>query len=81
MPEGLVPVSVESVDEMMENVLGRYTLRGMNVLAHCRGGVGRVSAMRSSCCAGSRSDVIFLLHLGGPHRVLLDDKARALRGR
>lgn len=44
MPEGLAPLSVEDVDKEMELVIHEYTAKGINILAHCRGGVGRVSA-------------------------------------
>lgn len=43
MPEGLCPLSAAYLDEQVEKVIRNYTLCGVNVLTHCRGGVGRVS--------------------------------------
>lgn len=42
MPEGLAPLKVEDVDREMELVISQYTAEGRDVLAHCRGGLGRV---------------------------------------
>jgi protein tyrosine phosphatase len=41
MPEGLCPLSVQTMSEHMDKIIRNYTLRGRHVLAHCRGGVGR----------------------------------------
>lgn len=41
MMEGYPPDCVEKMDEVLEKVLANQTLRGENVLVHCRGGVGR----------------------------------------
>lgn len=41
MPEGLTPASLENFDTQVELVVREFTLRGVSVLAHCRGGVGR----------------------------------------
>ncbi|QRW21603.1 Dual specificity phosphatase, catalytic domain [Rhizoctonia solani] len=41
MPEGLCPLSVQTMSEHMDKIIRSYTLRGKHVLAHCRGGVGR----------------------------------------
>lgn len=37
MPEGLTPASLTTFDEHVERVIREYTLRGVHVLAHCRG--------------------------------------------
>jgi protein-tyrosine phosphatase len=42
MPEGMAPLNVEDVDREMERVIALYTIKGIDVLAHCRGGIGRV---------------------------------------
>lgn len=41
MPDGLTPISFSQFDAAIQLVVTRYTLRGSNVLVHCRGGVGR----------------------------------------
>ncbi|CAE6438384.1 unnamed protein product [Rhizoctonia solani] len=41
MPEGLCPLSVQTMSEHMDQIIRDYTLAGKHVLAHCRGGVGR----------------------------------------
>ncbi|CAE6511209.1 unnamed protein product [Rhizoctonia solani] len=41
MPEGLCPLSVQTMSEHMDQIIRNYTLGGKHVLAHCRGGVGR----------------------------------------
>ncbi|EUC64114.1 DSPc domain protein [Rhizoctonia solani AG-3 Rhs1AP] len=41
MPEGLCPLSVQTISEHMDQIIRDYTLAGKHVLAHCRGGVGR----------------------------------------
>lgn len=41
MPEGLTPVSLDRFDQAIEHIVRDYTLKGVSVLAHCRGGVGR----------------------------------------
>lgn len=41
MPEGLTPASLERFDSQIEHVVREFTLKGVSVLAHCRGGVGR----------------------------------------
>ncbi|KAH8924214.1 phosphatases II [Atractiella rhizophila] len=45
-PEG--QEGIERVDEIVSMVVKDYTLKGKNVLAHCRGGVGRAGLM--ACC-------------------------------
>ncbi|CAE6511005.1 unnamed protein product [Rhizoctonia solani] len=41
MPEGLCPLSVQTISEHMDQIIRDYTLAGKHVLVHCRGGVGR----------------------------------------
>ena len=41
MPDGFTPVSISLFDAQITLIATRYTLRGINVLVHCRGGVGR----------------------------------------
>ena len=41
MPDGFTPVSISLFDAQVSLIATRYTLRGINVLVHCRGGVGR----------------------------------------
>jgi protein-tyrosine phosphatase len=41
MPDGFTPVSISLFDAQINLIATRYTLRGINVLVHCRGGVGR----------------------------------------
>jgi protein-tyrosine phosphatase len=41
MPEGLTPVSLARFDGAIEHIVRDFTLQGVSVLAHCRGGVGR----------------------------------------
>lgn len=48
MPEGLTPLSSASLDTQLKRVIESYTLRGLHVLAHCRGGVGRAGLV--ACC-------------------------------
>jgi protein tyrosine phosphatase len=40
-PEGLSPTSPADLDEHLSIVIDNYTLKGKDVLVHCRGGVGR----------------------------------------
>ncbi len=49
MPEGLGPLGAAYLDEQIGNVIRNYTLCGVNVLTHCRGGVGRVSLTSFPC--------------------------------
>ena len=49
-PEGLAPLSPEALDEKLSDVLRDYTLRGVPVLVHCRGGVGRAGVV-AACWA------------------------------
>lgn len=48
IPEGLPPLSAAHLDAQLNRILGQYTLRGIPVLAHCRGGVGRAGLI--ACC-------------------------------
>lgn len=41
MAEGFAPPSPEVLDEHLTYVCEKYTLKGHDVLVHCRGGVGR----------------------------------------
>ncbi|QRW08081.1 Dual specificity phosphatase, catalytic domain [Ceratobasidium sp. AG-Ba] len=41
MPEGLCPLSAQSMSRHMDRIIHNYTLMGKHVLVHCRGGVGR----------------------------------------
>ncbi|EIW71839.1 hypothetical protein TREMEDRAFT_60759 [Tremella mesenterica DSM 1558] len=41
MPDGFTPVSLELFDTQVGLIVKNYSLEGINVLAHCRGGVGR----------------------------------------
>ncbi|GLB37237.1 putative protein tyrosine/serine/threonine phosphatase activity [Lyophyllum shimeji] len=47
-PEGLAPLSPASLDAELTKVINAYTLRGIPVLVHCRGGVGRAGVI--ACC-------------------------------
>lgn len=71
MPEGLAPLTVEDVDREMERVITQYTTKGIDVLAHCRGGIGRVKAP-DSLSNNSMSNTP-IVTLGGPRCLLLDD--------
>lgn len=48
MPEGLAPADVERFDHHLQRVINCYTLRGISVLVHCRGGLGRAGLV--ACC-------------------------------
>ncbi|KAL5528487.1 hypothetical protein ACEPAF_7623 [Sanghuangporus sanghuang] len=48
MPEGLTPLSPASLDAQLKHIIESYTLRGLHVLAHCRGGMGRAGLV--ACC-------------------------------
>lgn len=47
-PEGLAPLAPRFVDEHLSKVISQYTIRGVPILVHCRGGVGRAGLM--ACC-------------------------------
>ncbi|KAM0790596.1 hypothetical protein ACM66B_004461 [Microbotryomycetes sp. NB124-2] len=48
MVEGFAPTSPQSLDQELEKVIETCTLRGFDVLAHCRGGIGRAGLV--ACC-------------------------------
>ena len=48
IPEGLAPASLELFDVHLSRLISVYTLAGVPVLAHCRGGVGRAGLV--ACC-------------------------------
>ena len=48
MPEGLTPTSLPDFDAQISYLIRSYTLRGIDVLSHCRGGVGRASIVAGS---------------------------------
>lgn len=37
MPDGFTPVSISLFDSQVSLIATRYSLRGINVLVHCRG--------------------------------------------
>ena len=41
MPEGLTPHAMAPFNYYLDTLIQNYTLRGVHVLVHCRGGVGR----------------------------------------
>lgn len=47
-PEGLAPPDAALLDAHLTQLIERYTLRGVPVLVHCRGGVGRAGLV--ACC-------------------------------
>lgn len=47
-PEGLAPLDIQRLDHQLDWVIRQYTLKGVNVLVHCRGGVGRAGLV--ACC-------------------------------
>jgi protein-tyrosine phosphatase len=48
VPEGLAPADVKMLDEHLTRLIETYTLRGVAILVHCRGGVGRAGLI--ACC-------------------------------
>ena len=48
MPEGLTPTSLPAFDAQIAHLIRSYTLKGIDVLSHCRGGVGRASLVAGS---------------------------------
>ncbi|KAG2128623.1 uncharacterized protein EDB93DRAFT_1184323 [Suillus bovinus] len=48
LPEGLAPLSPQSLDESLTKLIDRYTMRGASILVHCRGGLGRAGLV--ACC-------------------------------
>lgn len=45
LQEGYAPESLEVVDDLLSSVIKDYTIKGYNVLCHCRGGVGRAGLL------------------------------------
>ncbi|UZJ54299.1 hypothetical protein CBS101457_003619 [Exobasidium rhododendri] len=41
MAEGFCPTDVSMTDNIMTSMVEQFTLKGVNILVHCRGGVGR----------------------------------------
>lgn len=77
MAEGFCPTDVIATDEAISCVVDDYTLRGIHVLVHCRGGVGRagliacawmlkLGLVRSDC-----DEKVFRQMLAGKTDVLL----------
>ncbi|KAH7923949.1 phosphatases II [Leucogyrophana mollusca] len=48
LPEGLTPLTPESLDAHLKRLIDDYTLHGLPILVHCRGGVGRAGLV--ACC-------------------------------
>ncbi|KAG0704686.1 phosphatases II [Suillus ampliporus] len=48
LPEGLAPLSPQSLDESLTKLIEGYTMRGASILVHCRGGLGRAGLV--ACC-------------------------------
>lgn len=48
MAEGFAPTNVQEMDAAMTSIVQDCTLRGINVLVHCRGGVGRAGLIACS---------------------------------
>ncbi|EST08286.1 Dual specificity phosphatase, catalytic domain protein [Kalmanozyma brasiliensis GHG001] len=48
MAEGFAPTNVEEMDAAMTSIVQDCTMRGTNVLVHCRGGVGRAGLIACS---------------------------------
>lgn len=48
MPEGLAPISPAYLDGHLNQIMDQYTFKGISVLVHCRGGVGRAGVV--ACC-------------------------------
>ena len=41
IPEGLAPLTPAYLDVHLTSLINQYTFRGIPILVHCRGGVGR----------------------------------------
>lgn len=48
IPEGFAPLSPSSLDTHLSKLIECYTMRGVPILVHCRGGVGRAGLV--ACC-------------------------------
>lgn len=47
-PEGFAPLDAAVLNAHMDHLINQYTLRGVSILVHCRGGVGRAGLV--ACC-------------------------------
>ena len=70
MAEGFAPASPEQLDAHLSHLISTYTLKGHNVLVHCRGGVGRAGLF--ACC--------WKLGLFGPLIGIHDPTGQSLEG-
>lgn len=76
-PEGLAPLDPTVIDSHLERIIETYTLNGVNVLVHCRGGVGRVGALLcKSCTLVGELMIVIKPFAGWSNRLLLDLEAR-----
>lgn len=48
IPEGFAPLSPSGLDAHLHKLITSYTMRGVPILVHCRGGVGRAGLV--ACC-------------------------------
>ena len=48
IPEGLAPLTPAYLDVHLTSLINQYTFRGIPILVHCRGGVGRAGLI--ACC-------------------------------
>ncbi|KAG8833810.1 hypothetical protein FRC17_010051 [Serendipita sp. 399] len=46
-PEGFAPLDVTVINGHLDTLITRYTLHGISILVHCRGGVGRAGLIAS----------------------------------
>ncbi|PPQ64992.1 hypothetical protein CVT26_015701, partial [Gymnopilus dilepis] len=73
MPEGLPPLSPSCLDIYLVSLINKYTLRGIPVLVHCRGGVGRAGVV--ACCWMIRLGLCGWLDADNPfENATLDEK-------
>ena len=77
MPEGLSPLNVEDMDKEIARIINQCTTKGIDVLAHCRGGIGRVR-IPSDMPDPAVSDPS-LVTSGRPRCLLLDDQVGSVR--
>lgn len=47
-PEGFAPLDAGVLNAHIDHIINQYTLRGISILVHCRGGVGRAGLV--ACC-------------------------------
>lgn len=64
-PEGLAPLDAGVINQRLENVIEGYTLKGVNVLVHCRGGVGRVSFLHTVLVFVTNGTYVFSIGKAG----------------